>query len=64
MQVGEKIQRKKLADTLRKIRDHGKDVFYRGEIAKNIVGEIQAAGGIINLTDFYNYKYVFNLMIS
>ncbi|XP_057307500.1 glutathione hydrolase 1 proenzyme-like [Hydractinia symbiolongicarpus] len=52
--AGEKIKNEKLAKTLKIIADKPED-FYTGELAKEIVKDIQEAGGIITLDDLKNY---------
>lgn len=52
-----------LAETLERIATHGADDFYTGEIAKNLVKDIQSAGGIITLDDLKNYEYV-NILVK
>lgn len=56
--VGDTIKIPKLATTLEKIRDKGKDAFYKGEIAKQIAKFIQENGGIITVEDLAKYKVV------
>ncbi|KAK3728893.1 hypothetical protein QZH41_010184 [Actinostola sp. cb2023] len=54
-QLGEVIKMPKLARTLERISDDPED-FYSGELAKEIVSEVEAAGGIITLQDMKNYE--------
>jgi len=54
--VGEIFKQKALAETFRKIGREGKDVFYKGEIAKKIVDFIQAQGGLLSLKDMAEHK--------
>lgn len=52
---GNKIIQEDLAKTLTRIRDQGKDGFYKGETADLIVREIHSGGGIITAADLESY---------
>lgn len=56
--LGELLYMPKLAKTLERIRDEP-DGFYNGELAKDIVQDIQDGGGIFTLDDLKNYKVKF-----
>jgi gamma-glutamyltranspeptidase/glutathione hydrolase len=45
-----------LAKALRLIQQHGKDVFYRGEIAEAIVKKVQANGGVMSREDLAEFQ--------
>jgi gamma-glutamyltranspeptidase/glutathione hydrolase len=45
-----------LAKALRLIQQHGRDVFYRGEIADAIVKKVQANGGVMTREDLAEYQ--------
>ncbi len=47
-----------LAKTLRLIAEHGRDGFYHGELAEQLVLGVRAAGGIWSLRDLADYKVV------
>lgn len=57
-QFGELWVQKNLASTLKHIRDHGKDGFYKGTVAKEIADFMKANGGIITLEDLSKYEAV------
>ncbi|AWX58753.1 MULTISPECIES: gamma-glutamyltransferase [Brevibacillus] len=50
--AGEILKQKDLANTLRIIAKKGADGFYKGEVAKKIVADMQANGGLLTLKDF------------
>ena len=53
---GDLIIQKDLAEVLKSISAKGRKGFYEGEIARKIVEDIQANGGIITLEDLKNYR--------
>ncbi len=55
---GDLFRQRDLAQTLRRIRDKGRDGFYKGETAKLIVAEMKRGGGLISLKDLDNYGSV------
>jgi gamma-glutamyltranspeptidase/glutathione hydrolase len=55
-EMGERFVQADLANTLQLIADEGPDVFYRGEIAKKIVAEMEAGGGLIDMASLAAYK--------
>lgn len=55
VEVGDVIKRPQLAATLRMIANKGVEEFYSGSIARDLVSDIQAAGGIISLEDLGSY---------
>ena len=54
--AGDLLIQKELANTLKRIRDHGQKGFYEGETARLIVEEMQKGNGIISLDDLKNYE--------
>ena len=50
--VGEVMRSPALARTMRAIARDGRDAFYAGEIAQDMVATLQAAGGLHTLADF------------
>ncbi len=57
-QFGELWKQPELANTLKEIRDHGEDGFYKGAVAKEIVRFMKANGGIISMEDLKRYTAV------
>ena len=53
---GETIRYKDLARTLTLIKEQGRDGFYKGKTARNIVAEMERGNGIISLDDLENYQ--------
>ncbi|NLU22904.1 MAG: gamma-glutamyltransferase [Phycisphaerae bacterium] len=51
-QPGERMTNRHLAQTYRRIAQEGRDAFYRGEIARQIVAFSEANGGLFSLRDF------------
>uniref|UniRef100_G3PY23 Glutathione hydrolase n=1 Tax=Gasterosteus aculeatus aculeatus TaxID=481459 RepID=G3PY23_GASAC len=45
----------KLAETYRTIAEKGPNAFYEGQLAQNLVSDIQAAGGLVTLEDLKDY---------
>jgi len=54
--AGDLLIQKELANTLKKIAIDGPDVFYKGDIAKEIVNASNKNGGILSLRDFAQYN--------
>jgi gamma-glutamyltranspeptidase/glutathione hydrolase len=54
--VGERFSQPELAATLRRIRDHGAEEFYRGITADLIVQEMEHGGGLITHEDLAAYE--------
>lgn len=53
---GDTIKFIALSETLKRIRDHGRDEFYSGKTAELIVNYLQELGGIITLEDLAGYE--------
>lgn len=50
------IKYSQLAKTLERIRDNGRDGFYKGETANILVNQVQKLGGIISKQDLEDYE--------
>ena len=57
-QTGFILQQADLAKVLKQISQHGRDGFYRGEVAEKLVDAAQKAGGIWQLEDLLDYEIV------
>jgi len=55
-EVGELFRQPDLARTLERIRDQGRDGFYKGETARLIVEEMKRHGGLITYEDLERYE--------
>jgi len=53
-----------LAKTLERIRDNGRDGFYKGETARLIVAEMERGNGLISLKDLEEYDAVWRTPVS
>ncbi|MDW7694154.1 gamma-glutamyltransferase [Flammeovirgaceae bacterium SG7u.111] len=62
--AGEKLVQQDLAETLKRIRDEGKDGFYKGKTADLLVEEMQEGGGIITHKDLEEYTSVWREAIE
>ncbi|HET7409541.1 MAG TPA: gamma-glutamyltransferase [Paracoccaceae bacterium] len=54
--VGERHRQPELARTLQAIADGGRDAFYTGEIARDMVDYLRGLGGLHTMEDFANAK--------
>jgi gamma-glutamyltranspeptidase/glutathione hydrolase len=54
----ETIRQVRLADTMERLAVEGADLFYRGEIAQQIVGQCRAGGGHLSLEDLEHYEVI------
>lgn len=57
-EYGEIWKQPDLANTLRRIRDKGKDGFYKGEIAEKLTSFIKNQGGILTKQDLDQYEAI------
>jgi gamma-glutamyltranspeptidase/glutathione hydrolase len=61
---GDVFKQEELAQTLERIRDFGKDGFYKGETANFLVNYIKELGGIITHEDLEKYRAVWRNPIT
>lgn len=57
-EFGELWKQPELGNTLKEIRDHGQDGFYKGVIAQGIVDFMKNNGGIITMEDLNRYRAI------
>ncbi|MFT6153617.1 MAG: gamma-glutamyltranspeptidase/glutathione hydrolase [Bermanella sp.] len=57
-ELGDIITQKNLSDTLQAIASLGFDGFYKGDVAKKMVADVSAAGGIWTLEDLAKYNII------
>jgi gamma-glutamyltranspeptidase/glutathione hydrolase len=63
-QVGDTIKYLALANTLKQILKNGKDEFYKGKTAKNLVAFLKQKGGVVSMKDFAGYKVIWRKPIT
>lgn len=63
-QKGDTLRQPRLAETLERIRDYGREGFYSGETARLIVNEMERGKGIMNMDDLSAYNAVFREPLS
>ncbi len=61
---GDMVSIPDLAKTLERIRDNGRDGFYKGETAKLIVAEMERGNGLISLKDLEEYDAAWRTPVS
>lgn len=61
---GDLLKQEELAKTLERIRDFGKDGFYRGETADLFVNYVTNLGGIVSKQDLEKYEAIWRKPIS
>jgi gamma-glutamyltranspeptidase/glutathione hydrolase len=54
--LGEHVDNPDLARTLERIAQEGPDIFYHGEMAEEIVADMEANGGLLTLEDLRSYE--------
>ena len=58
LEAGDRLVQQDLGRSLRLIAEQGADAFYRGAIARRIVAEMKAGGGLIDAEDLAGYRAV------
>ncbi len=56
IRVGDKWVQKDLGNVLAQVAQGGHDAFYKGDIARKIVADFKANGGILTMEDLANYE--------
>lgn len=62
--VGDRFFQHDIAETLTLLVQHGRDYFYKGRIAEEIVSFLQANGGLLTLEDFAKHRGSWTVPIS
>uniref|UniRef100_UPI0035940BD2 gamma-glutamyltransferase n=1 Tax=Pricia sp. TaxID=2268138 RepID=UPI0035940BD2 len=58
LEYGDLWMQKELANTLKQIKRHGKDGFYKGKVAQEIADYMKNNGGLISLEDLEKYTAI------
>ncbi len=61
---GDVLVQSELSNTLKLIKEKGRNGFYEGAVADSIVAEMQRGGGIISKQDLANYKAVWRKPVT
>lgn len=56
LKPGDTLKQPKLAKFLRSLSTRGKDAFYKGDGAKDVIAAVNATGGVFTTEDLANYK--------
>lgn len=56
--LGERVHNPDLATTLKRIAQHGPDLFYRGELAEEFVADMRANGGLMTMEDLAKMEVI------
>lgn len=56
MRLGDTLKMPVLAETLRKVAQHGVDIFYQGAMGDMMIEDIQQRGGILTKDDLRQYR--------
>lgn len=56
LRVGEPFVQVELAEALEQVAEEGPDVFYRGDLAREIASEVAAGGGFLGAADLAGYR--------
>ncbi|XP_040897977.1 glutathione hydrolase 5 proenzyme-like isoform X2 [Toxotes jaculatrix] len=56
LKTNDTVKFEKLADTLEMIAKHGADTFYTGQIAEDLIRDIEEAGGSLTVQDLASYR--------
>lgn len=54
--LGGRLVQKELGESLRRLAEEGRDAFYKGDLAKGIIGYLQKQGGLLTLEDFAEHR--------
>jgi gamma-glutamyltranspeptidase/glutathione hydrolase len=61
---GDVLVQQELANTLKQIKEKGRNGFYEGAVADSIVAEMQRGGGIISKQDLKDYKAIWRKPVT
>jgi len=61
---GDTLIQRDLAETLKRIRDYGRDGFYAGTTARLLIRDMKSGNGIVSEQDLNEYKSVSRVPIT